>query len=574
MSVPQAPSRPKEFTLRTERLGPLPLINHFIERMGLEGLLDKYVPTADRRCTLSHARALGVLLRSILVEREPIYRQGETVHGFAAGLFGLDAEQMQRLSDDRLGRALDRLFGADRAGLLTEVVVAVGARFGVRFEQLHNDSTSIAFCGQYAGASGRRLRGTRAPAITYGYSKDHRPDLKQLLFILTVEAEGGVPVSFRCMDGNTSDSRTHIETWNALRTVAGRADFLYVADSKLCSHENMAYIEAAGGRFVTVMPRSRQEDGEFRQWLQTNTPAWELIWDRPNPRRADGPRDRWSVFKAALPSAEAWPVVWVWSTLLTLRQSARRRRNIATATELLMQLRERLAGARARLRGAAQIDLQVAQILDHYHVGRYLKVRRTVCEAHSYKQTRRGRPGKDTAYRKITRRRYDIGWEIDEAAIAYDQRSDGMYPLLSNDRSLSPAQLLTAHMGQPRIEKRFEQVKSVHEIAPVFLKNEGRIEALFTLYFLALLVQALIERELRLAMKRDDIKALPIYPEQRQCRRPTTEQILRLFSLTERHVLMRGDRNVQLFHPELTELQHKVLDLLGAPRQRYQPPSI
>ncbi|MGT2455355.1 hypothetical protein ACU4GI_19755 [Cupriavidus basilensis] len=88
------------------------------------------------------------------------------------------------------------------------------------------------------------------------------------------------------------------------------------------------------------------------------------------------------------------------------------------------------------------------------------------------------------------------------------------------------------------IEKRFEQVKTVHEIAPVFLKDEGRIEALFTLYFLALLVQALIERELRLAMKREHIDELPLYPEQRQCRRPTTEQILRLFSLAERHKLI------------------------------------
>jgi hypothetical protein len=69
-------------------------------------------------------------------------------------------------------------------------------------------------------------------------SKDHRPDLKQLLFILTTAADGGVPVQFRCADGNTSDSVTHIETWNTLRTVAGRADFLYVADSKLCSHGN------------------------------------------------------------------------------------------------------------------------------------------------------------------------------------------------------------------------------------------------------------------------------------------------------------------------------------------------
>jgi hypothetical protein len=74
--------------------------------------------------------------------------------------------------------------------------------------------------------------------------------------------------------------------------VAGRPNFLYVADSKLCSRENMDYIDRAGGRLVTVLPRTRLEDQEFRQWIQTNTPAWELIWDRPNPRYRDGPRDR------------------------------------------------------------------------------------------------------------------------------------------------------------------------------------------------------------------------------------------------------------------------------------------
>ena len=257
---------------------------------------------------MPHAKALGVLLRSIIVEREPIYRQQETVHGFAQGLFGLSAEQMDHLSDDRIGRALDHLFDADRAVLLTEVVLAVGQRFGVKFDRLHNDSTTIAFCGQYRAASGRALRG-RSAAITYGFSKDHRPDLKQLLFILTVAADG-VPVAFRCADGNASDSRTHIDTWNALGAVAGRADFLYVADSKLCSYENMDYIHRAGGRFVTVMPRSRQEDAQFRKSIQTDTPDWELVWDRPNARYRDGPRDCWYVFKPALPSMEVWPIVW------------------------------------------------------------------------------------------------------------------------------------------------------------------------------------------------------------------------------------------------------------------------
>jgi len=565
----QAPLSPSTLGVLAERLGPLPLINHFVARMGLLELLEQHVPTADGRSTVSHAQALGVLLRSIIVEREPIYRQQESTSGFAPGLFGIDATQAERLSDDRIGRALDRLFDADRAALLTEVVLAVAQRFGVRLQQLHNDSTSISLCGQYRQASGRRIRARSAPAITYGYSKDLRPDLKQLLFILTTDADGGVPVHFRCASGNTTDVRTHIETWNALRALAGRPDFLYVADSKLCSHDNMAHIASAGGRFVTVMPRSRQEDAQFRKWIQTHLPAWELVWDRPNAREADGPRDLWYVYKPELPSAELYGIVWVWSTLLTLHQNHRRQKHLAAAIEQLTELKRRLASARARLRGAAQIDQQVAQILERYSVGRYLKVSRVVREQHTFKQARRGRPGPDTAYRKITRRRYDIEWIMDEATIAYDKRSDGMYPLLCNDRSLTPAQVLTAHKGQPRIEKRFEQLKTVHEIAPVFLKNEARIEALFTLYFLALLVQALIERELRQAMHAAQIEQLPLYPEARACRRPTTEHILRLFSLAERVTVLSGTDIVRIFPPELTELQRQVLSLLGVPASDY-----
>jgi transposase len=315
------------------------------------------------------------------------------------------------------------------------------------------------------------------------------------------------------------------------------------------------------------MPRARKEDEQFRKWMQSNTPAWELVWDRPNPRYREGPRDCW--YKAELPSAELWTIVWVWSTLLTLHQQARRQRNIAAAIEALTEQHQRLG--RARARAAAQIDLHLAMILEQHHAGRYLKVKRTVREEHSYKQARRGRPGPDMAYRRITRRRYDIEWSIDEAAIAYDQKSDGMYPLLTNDRSLSPAQVLEAHKGQPKIEKRFEQLKTVHEIAPVLLKNEARIEAFFTLYFLALMVQALIERELRQTMKRQSIEELPIYPEQRQCRRPTTEQILRLFSLAQRHTLLRDGHTVQVFDTELTDLQRQVLTLLGVPLHAYRP---
>ena len=93
------------------------------------------------------------------------------------------------------------------------------------------------------------------------------------------------------------------------------------------------------------------------------------------------------------------------------------------------------------------------------------------------------------------------------------------------------------------------------------------------MYFLGLLVQALIERELRLAMKREQIPELPLYPEQRRSKRLTTEQVLRLFSLVDRHVLLDDGQPVQVFEAELTDLQRQVLGLLGVPERAFRLPT-
>ena len=557
------------FELESERLGPLPLVNHFIEQVQLPQLLERYVPTTDRRCRLAYGKTLGVVLRSLVVEREPLYRHEALVESFTPALFGLKPCEVRRLRDDTLGRALDQLFLADRAALLTDVVVAVSQRFAVRLEELHNDSTTIQFAGQYRAARGRWRGGKRAPCITYGFSKDHRPDLKQLLFILTTSADGGVPVQFRCADGNTNDSITHIESWEALRQAAGRADFLYVADSKLCSHENMSHIDGQGGRFVTVLPRSRKEDEWFRRWAQTQNIPWEEVWDRPNPRRKHGPRDRWFVYRGELPSQEGWPVIWVYSTLLALSQKQRRLEHLHQATEELTDLDRRLQGPRPRRRVRHELARQVQTILERLNVTNYLQVEFWTEECHRFRQERRGRAGPDTRYRRDTKPRIRLRWTLSQERIDYDQKTDGMYPLLTNDRTLTPRQVLEAHKRQPCIEKRFEQLKSVHEIAPVFLKSETRIEAFFFLYFLGLLVQALVERQVRQGMQREGIAELPLYPEDRSCSRPTFLQLLRLFSLPERHLLKHNDAVVQVFPPHLNDLQRQVLRLLDVPTERY-----
>ena len=271
-----------------------------------------------------------------------------------------------------------------------------------------------------------------------------------------------------------------------------------------------------------------------------------------------------------IPSCEAWPIIWVNSSLLALKQDQTRREQLARAKEALQDLKARLAAPKSRIRKAPQIQKEIQEILGRVTSGNYLEVHKTRIDIHRFKQQQRGRPSSKTTYRRITRRRWDVVWTVHDDRIAYDKKSDGMFPLLTNDKKLKPAQVLEAYKGQPVLEKRFEQCKTVHEIAPVLLKNEGRIEALFFLYFLALLVQALIERELRRAMKKSKITELPLYPEERLCKHPTTEQVLRLFSHAQRNVLIEKDRVVQVFESAFTPLQRQILQMLGVPPKTFR----
>lgn len=333
----------------------------------------------------------------------------------------------------------------------------------------------------------------------------------------------------------------------------------------------MDHIDRHEGRFVTVMPRNRLEDREFRAWIVNHEPDWQVVRDEPHPKHPNGPRDRVCVYRSKLPSSEGWPVTWVFSNLLALKQQHRRRERIARAGQDLEELAGRLAGPKPRLRAKHEIHARIDAILAGNKVKRYLDVKLEKTERHQFKQTKRGRPGPNTKYQRLTKTGWSLTWQTHDEAVRIAHASDGMYPLLTNDPNLSPKHVLDAYKRQPTIEKRFEQTKDVLEIAPVLLKNEGRIEALFFIYFLALLVQSLIERELRRAMRHHDIPDLPLYPEERTTTRPTALQILRLYSHTQRHVITIDDRDVHAFEPELTELQKRVLDLLGVPATRYRP---
>lgn len=559
-----------DLSLVSKAMGPLPLINHILSRLRLDELLEQYVPCADGRLKLAPAVGLGVLLRNVLVAREPLYGLSEWASRFDEALLGLPRDSVRLLNDDRVGRCLDSLFLADRAALMTAVVVRAIRTFEVDLDELHNDSTTVTFTGQYRSATGRAHRRRPTHRITFGHNKDYRPDLKQLLWVLTTSADGGVPVWCSVDHGNTTDDQTHIQTWNTLRRLVGKADFLYIADSKLCTKENMAHITQQRGRFVTVLPKTRREDVWFRDWLQTNEAQWVELLRHGNSRHKHGPDEVYRGFESPLRSVEGYRILWIWSSQKLERDRAVRQRRMQQAIERLEQLRERMRSPRSRLKTRSKVEKAARSILTETEAERWITVEVKTVAEHRYQQTKAGRPSKDTEYIRRTHERLELDWQSNGELLRYDDRTDGIFPLVVNDEKLSLQDALVSYKHQPCIEKRHEQLKSVLDVMPVNLKSHSRIEAFLFIYFLALLVASLLEREVRRHMKAEKIPSLPLYPESRSCKAPTADRIFALFEDVRRHRLVDADALVhRRFYDDLSQLQRTVLRLLGLSPHKY-----
>jgi len=557
------------FELDSKALGPLPIINRFADRLQLDRFFEKHVPAVDQRLKLPPAAGLGVLFRNVLVAREPLYGLSDWASRFDEQALRLPCGLAQALNDDRIGRCLDSLFLADRAALLTEIVVHAVRTFDVDLSELHNDSTTITFTGQYRNARGNSKEGHPTHRITWGHNKDFRPDLKQLLWVLTATADGTVPVWCSVDHGNTTDDQTHIRTWETLRQVVGTVDFLYVGDSKLCTKDNMQHIARNQGRFLTILPGTRSEDNHFRDWIQTHDPEWSELWRKKNARRKYGPDEVYRGFESPLRSAEGYRVLWVWSSQKCERDRTARAERIQRATQKLELLRRKVHSPKSRLKTQQQIQAAAAEVLADTKAGRWVTTTVQLIEEHEYSQAAPGRPSASTKYIRRTTNRFDLKWEANAATLQYDDRTDGIFPLVFNDETLSCRAALLAYKRQPALEKRHEQMKTVFEVMPVNLKSVSRIEALLFVYFVALLLESLVEREIRQNMREQKLESLPLYHEGRECKSPTANQVCDAFQDVRRHRLIDADAVVQSFHDELTELQRRLLHLLGMSPAEY-----
>jgi transposase len=552
-------------TLTSYRVAALPVLDRSLRRLRLGEFLRSHLPPEDLRARVPTDTALIILLQNLLISREPLYGVGQWAARHDPEWLGLTRSLLPALNDDRVGRCLDRLFDTNIPALALAVVAHAVREFQVELDELHNDSTTVTFHGDYESAeSERTLRGRLRLAVTHGHNKDHRPDLKQLLYILTVSRDGAVPVQFRVESGNATDDCSHQDTWELLCKLTGRRDFLYVADCKLATAENMAHLHQRGGRFLTVLPRTRAEDAAFRAAVRAGQARWRAIHER---RDDDGEViDRFGIHEPEAITAEGYRLIWYHSARKAELDALARHKRLERTVTALAELQAKLTSPRTRYREQAKVAQAVDAILLDGEAEGLIAVAIEPRTTATYRQERRGRPGPDTRYVRRQSVRFDLVWRIDHDRLAQEARCDGIFPLVTNVTTLSALELLLAYKQQPRIEKRFSQLKTDFVVAPVFLKEVSRVQALLCVYFFALLVESLLERELRRAMEQAEVESLPLYPEGRACRRPTARRVIDLFEDVQRHELTAEGHAAVVFTTELTRLQRRVLRLLGMPR--------
>jgi hypothetical protein len=556
-----------------ELIGAMPAVNAVLDRLGFEAIVRAHLPRPDARCAVDPAVVTALLVRNLACGRQPLYGLAQWAAGYEPAVLGLPPGAAALCNDDRAGRALDLLYEADRASMMTALTRSAVRRYGISTAELHNDSTSLRLYGAYrdSGADDGAAAGTpaarRAPRPARGFSKDHRPDLKQLVWILTVSADGAVPFTARAADGNTNDDTTHIQTWNECRDIAGTPGFLYVADSKLATGGNMTYIDARHGRFVTILPRSRAEDRAGRDAIAAGHLHFTLAAARPGRRVSDPPRT-WETAPAPAPSAEGWPVTWVRSSAKRDLDARARSDRITRAVTALQALAARLRSPRCKLKTPAAIASAADAAITAAGARRWISYTLTSDHTLTRKQVSMGRPGPGTQYQDITVTSYTLHPVTDTTLAARDAASDGCFPLITNDKTLTPAQVLAAYKRQPHIEPRHHTFKTVLRAAPVHLTRPERIDALAFCLYTALLIHALLERQLRRAAADNDLQALPLYPESRPAPAPSGALILRkLADLAITTIVTTATRAI--IPPQLTPLQQLLITLLEIPPASY-----
>jgi transposase len=526
-------------SIHVERLDHLGLLASVIKDIGLIRMIDARLgPDAQEEITAGEAVA-GMILNGLGFANRPMSLTPQFFAHTPLDLLvheGVRAEMFNRF---KLGRTLDEVhaYGCDL--LFSELALAVCVQEGIDLRFNHLDTTSFSLTGAYVPEADEH-----AITITHGYSKDHRPDLKQAVLELMVSQDGGVPLVSKSWDGNTSDTPIFQERAAALIATFQRspAPRYLVADAKLYHQDNAAHLSKLG--FITRIPNTLKVVSQvMTQVLQWD--MWQWLDETTRYQRLElchyRMAQRWLVVssQAALERAEAHVKT------ACQREAAMIEKQLF---HLQAQRFETPEAAQAALAALAK-PWQYHQV-EAYHLIEYPHY---AC---------RGRP---TSTTPLT----SIDWQIevqvrpDQEQIEHRTQHNACFVLGTNIEAsqLSDPEVIRAYKSQAQAEGGFRFLKDpLFFVSSLFLKKPCRIQGLLMVMTLALLVYSVTQRRLRQQLARQH-ETVPNQINQ-PTERPTLRWVFQLLEGIHRvRVTVQGE--VHDLIEGLNEIHIKILRFFG-----------
>lgn len=533
--------------------------------------VNRLVTWDESQWNLSPGTLTVALVVNMLTGRRPLYRVWESYQRFDLPVLFDEPVKLADLNDDALGRTLDRLHASGNIKLLIHsVAMKAVSLLPHKIRSIHADTTSISLSGAYEQTPSDQAFQEEHPdqkvlGIRHGYSKDHRPGLKQFIYGLVVSGEG-LPLMGDVQDGNTSD-----KAWNSNMIDEIQQSFLdpqqvtYVADSALITPDTLAKMATHKLRFVSRLPETYNLAAELKER------AWTGTWE-PIGRLAQSAKGATCHAQSFIDSLEGrtYHFIVVYSSALDQRklksiqkQIDRERSNIAKAQK---QLQKPTFDCKEDATKA--LDAFIKEYGNGFHA---LSGNVTT---EQILQRPPGRPPKGFVPETITRYRVAIHiTEPSEERIrdAHDRaRTFVVITSLTEDR-WNNRDILEEYKGQTTVETRFRNLKANPCIVDnIYVKSSRRAETLAYLFLLALIVASYIEIKIRheLKARREQF----VVPGNRLTDRPTMTSIFDIMQ-TVLVMIMRTPQGIERLLPTNTDPRVKqILELTGLDENTYIRP--
>src|SRR5262245_40580339 len=539
----------------------LPIIKAYADQLGLVSLINHYVPT--EMGVDAGTIVLGLVLDT-LSGRSPLYRLEEFfAHQDTALLLG-QALPPHAFTDDTVGRVLDRLYDFGTLRLFTACAVRAAARFGLERRYVHFDTTSCSVWGDYQFAEEQDV----PFRVTYGYSKDKRPDLKQfVLSMLCVDR--AVPIWGKPEDGNASDKTLNTTLLSEIAQLMARQGiqrgaYIYIADAALVTEENLAAL--GDTLFITRLPATYSECGRVigeavahNHWAEVG-----VLAQTPPTKNRPG-----TFYKVAESNVTLYGKAYRAVVVHSSSQDQRRQQVLARELQASAATLEALVRETTQQAYFCRADAEAAAAKVRALQSAYHRVEVVVEERPTYGP---GRPSHKRP-RVVKALRYGLRITRHERAevIARKMQETGCFVLLTNvptagDMAHRAGEVLRAYKEQHGVEQNFAFLKDPVIVNSLFLKKPERIEALGLVLLLALLLWRLVERALRVHVEttRNPLTGW----DKKATQKPTAFMMMTKFAAV---IVVKVGAYRQLAQP-LSAVQQSYLSALGVPETYFTVP--